>query len=271
MLPKYLWSKRIAVWDLETDFIPTSIIYMNGVSIIEIDDTGVPTITPSRVFTYKWTHYSTGSLYESIKLVNTCDYHCGHNLVSFDMDQIRRHLNTAITAIPLDTMIIAKLMFSSDELYAIDRQLGLDAPAKPFSLDSFGKRLGDHKIEFHEFDEMTEEMAIYCNQDVDLTVRLLLHLLAQDNLPNWDVIALEHKVAGIIQEQQNYGFYFDIDKGRALNTVLLTEKHQIASELATMFAPKFLKDGKEKKYKGTTKTRKFLPNPHYQPLLGTKL
>lgn len=271
MVPKYLWGKRIAVWDLETDFIPTTLIYMNGVSIITIDDSGDVSIIPSRVFTYKWTTYSTGSLYESIQLVNTCDYHCGHNIVSFDMDQIKRHLNVSITAIPLDTLILSKLMFSSDELYAIDRQLALDAPAKPYSLDSFGKRLGDHKIEFKEFDEMTEEMAIYCDQDVNLTGRLLLHLLDQPNFPNWEVIELEHKVAGIIQEQTNYGFYFDVDKARALNTSLLTEKHEIATELSTMFSPKFLKDGQEKKYKGTTKSRKFLPDEHYQPLLGTKL
>jgi len=272
-IPKWLHGKSIAVFDLETDFIPTTIIFMNGVSFIHISDTGEVTTTPSKIYTYKWTPYSNGSLLESVELLHTCDYVCGHNLCGFDLPQLKMHLNIDIDFKVLDTLILSKIMYSKDELYSIDASLKLLDTidwARPYALDAFGKRLGDLKLEFKEFNEMTEEMAIYCNQDVDLTSRLLLFLLAKDNFPLESVVTIEHQAAAIIAEQTHYGFHIDIEAAKALNTKLLTEKHQLATKLSTIFAPKWLPDGPVKEYKKPSKVRKYLPNNNYKPLLGTK-
>ena len=118
---------------------------------------------------------------------------------------------------------------------------------------------------------MTEEMAIYCNQDVNLTSKLLLHLLSQENFPLEKVVTIEHQAAAIIAEQERYGFYIDIEKARALNTALLTEKLNLSTELLEIFHPKWLKDGPVKEYKKLSTVKKYLPNNHYKPLLGTKL
>jgi len=273
MIPKWLWNKRICVFDLETDFIPTSLIYMNGVAFIDIDNKGNSTITPSQIYTYIWTTYTKGSLLESVSIMQNCDYIVGHNLVGFDIPQIKKHLGVSLDIPVLDTLIISKVMISKDELYTIDAQLGLlDTidESRPYALDAFGKRLGNNKLVFKEFDEMTEEMAIYCNQDVNLTCDLLLHLMNQENFPLQQVITIEHQAAAIIAEQTANGFYFNIDKGKELNTALLTEKASIARELSTVFKPKFLKKGQPQTYKKLSKVRKYLPNNNYIPLLGTK-
>jgi len=271
-IPKWLWNKTIAVFDLETDRIPTTEIYMNGVAIVTISDTGIPTITPSKVFTQYWAPYSKGSLLQSIELMNTCDYICGHNIQAFDSPEIRKHLSIDLQVIPLDTLIISKIIFSKDELFAIDASLGIDKDLwGGYSLKAFGQRLGDFKIDFHDFSGMTKEMSIYCNQDVDLTAQLLLFLLNKVNFPLEAVIEIEHKAAAIIAEQETFGFYIDIEKTRALNTKLLTEKLDLSNKLTDIFAPKWLKDGPEKSYKKLSKVRKYLPNTKYIPLIGTKL
>ena len=270
MIPQWLHGKRIAVFDLETDRIPTTVIYMIGISIIDIDINGAYTIEKSTVYTYQWNTYAAGPLYEGVAKILSCDFVAGHNSVGFDTPEILKHLSVAIKLPHLDTMILAKLVFTKDDLIAIDASLRLDkALWGSYSLKAFGQRMGDAKIEFHEFDEMTKEMAIYCSQDVDLTAQLLLFLLEKPELPIYSVIELEHKAARIIAEQTEHGFYFDIEKAKALNTRLLAEKAQIARELETVFKPKWLRDGQPKIYKKETTTRIFLPNNKYIPLLGT--
>ena len=270
MIPTWLHNKTIAVFDLETDPIPTTEIYMNGVSLVTIDSNGIATVTPSKVFTKIWTPYSNGSLLQSITILNSCDYICGHNIVAFDIPEIKKHLAINLKAIPLDTMTIAKLIFSKDELVSIDAQLRIDKDLwGSYALKAFGQRLGDFKIDFHDFSHMNQEMASYCNQDVDLTAKLLLFLLDKDNFPPHNVITLEHKAAAIIADQTTYGFYLNIEKARKLNTDLLTEKLEIATELTKTFKPKWLKDGPVKTYKKQSVVRKYLPNDNYIPLLGT--
>ena len=270
MIPKWLHGKTIAVYDLETDRIPTTLIYMAGIGIITISDTGIATTTPSKIYTHKWTPYSNGSLHEGLTLINSCDYHAGFNSVGFDDPEVSKHLGVTLTTPHLDAMIIAKIIFSKDDLYSIDPKLGIDKDLwGGYSLKAFGQRLGDFKIDFSDFTDMTEEMAIYCNQDVNLTSQLLLFLLEKPECPLERVLLIEHQAAAVIAEQTKFGFYIDIEKARALNTKLLTEKLSLATDLADIFSPKWLRDGPVKTYKKLSTTRKYLPDTTYIPLLGT--
>lgn len=271
MIPEWLHNKRIGVFDLETDRIPTTEIFCNSIAFIDIDSNGEAKVTSSKVYTQYWTPYSNGSLMESITLLNECDYICGHNIINFDCKEVNKHLGIKLKAKPLDTLILSKIIFSKDDLYVVDPQLGIDKDLYgSYSLKAFGQRLGDFKIEFHEFNSLTEEMAIYCNQDVDLTAKLLLFLLEKENFPIEKVVTIEHKAAAIIAEQEDNGFYIDIEMTRKLNTKLLQEKGELARELSSIFSPKFLKDGPVKTYNKLSKVKKYLPNNNYIPLLGTK-
>ena len=260
-------SSTIAVYDIETPFITSegsdalTQIYCIAVTVI---DNGV--IQPSKLFTETWQSYSDGSLMEGIELINSCKYTGAHNGMSFDAPVISNVLSTDITPIPLDTLIISKLLYSSDELIGMDAKL--DIPKNlwgSYSLKAFGYRLGNYKIQFEEFDEgLTEQMGIYCKQDADLTADLLLHLFSGEYFPNDEVITLEHKAASIIAKQESYGFYFDIDKARILNSELLAEKLAISQKLVPLFRPKLLPDGRVATYKKPMKSRRFLPNTNYK-------
>lgn len=271
MTPKWLHGKTIAVWDLECDLIPSTEVYCNSISIIKINEWGAPTIVaPAKVYTQYWTPYTNGSLMQSISIINQCDYYCGHNIIGYDVPMVRKLLGTDITSIPLDTLILAKIMFSTDDLMGMDPQLRVDKNLwGRYSLKAFGQRMGDHKLDFNDFSKLTKEMTIYCDQDVDLTVRFLIFLLAKENFPIEAVVKIEHEVAAIIEEQENFGFYIDIEMTRALNTKLLEEKGNLKRDLSSIFLPKFLKDGPAKSYKKLSKVKKYLPNLKYKPLLGT--
>lgn len=266
MIPKWLHNSTIAVYDIETDRIPTTLMYMIGVSIIAIDDNGNTTTSPSKLYTMHWTKYSDGSFQEALNVINSCTYQCGHNIEGFDKPQIGKYLGSIPVPTSLDTLILAKIIYSKDELYSIDAKLDLLEVidwSKPYALDAFGKRLGHHKLDFHEFDEMTEEMAIYCKKDVDLTAELILFLFKSENFPLQQVVDIEHQTAAIITEQAAMGFYLDIDMADDLNTKMLQEKMQIHQSLLTEFKPKFLKKGKVISKLNPIKSKRYEPSISY--------
>lgn len=271
MIPDWLLGTKIGCFDLETDFIPTTMIFCNSIVILEISTEGTITISPPRGYTYKWTTYAQGSLLESVEVLNSCDFISAYNLNGFDLHEIPKHLGVGLTARQLDTMILSKLVYSKDELMSMDPALGLPSSLwGRYSLKAFALRLGgDEKIEYEDFTHLNKEMFEYCNRDTEVAAELLKHLLLNCDFPLEQVIEVEHRAANIVYEQGVMGFYLDITKARALNTSLLTEKLELATELATIFSPKFLKDGKVKSYKKLSTVKKYLHNTSYIPLLGT--
>lgn len=272
MAPQWLWNKTIAVFDLETDYIPTTTIFCNSIVIVTIDHKGNVTKSSPKAFTCKWVNYTNGPLLESVTIINSCDYCVAHNLIGFDINEIPKHLGVTITAKPLDTLILAKIIYSKDELFAIDASLKIDKHLHGrYSLEAFAQRLGQgNKIEYNDFSHLNKEMVTYCDKDTDLAADLLILLLSRDNFPLEAVVEIEHQAAQIIYEQTVFGFYIDIEKTRALNTKLLTEKLELATKLSAIFSPKFLRDGQIKSYKKLSKVKKYLPNTKYIPLIGTK-
>jgi hypothetical protein len=263
MLPKWLQNKTIAVWDIEADRIPSTEIYCISVSILYNGEV----IERAKVFTQYWTPYSNGSLMQAVSMINACDFQSGHNTIGYDIPMIQLLLRGEITPPSLDTLLLSKIVFSKDDLFAMDAELGVDKDLwGGYSAKAFGQRMGDFKIDFDDFSKLTEEMTVYCNQDTDLTARLLTFLMDKPNFPIEEVVKIESEAATVIAEQTSFGFYLDIGMAKVLNTRLLKEKGEIARELADIFSPKFLKDGPEKHYTKPSKIRKYLPDERYIPV-----
>ncbi len=146
-IPSWLWGTTCAVYDIETDEIKngtTTKIFCIGVGILSISNEGIPSYSPSIAFTNEWVSYSTGSLQEALVLINSCNYSCGHGIMAFDQVAILKHLGSPVTAIPLDTIILSKIIISKDELFTIDALLKIDKNLwGKYSLKAFGQRLGD--------------------------------------------------------------------------------------------------------------------------------
>ena len=241
---------KIAIWDIEADLIPSTVIYCIAVKIIENDiDLG------TKIFTQYPLGNSDGTLQDGLDLINNCNLQVGHNTLGYDMPTIERLLGK-VTAKSYDTLLVSKLVWSKDELIEEDKELELPTNIYgKYSLKAFGYRLGLHKIQFDNFSELTETMMEYCIGDVKVTYELF-KLLRRANIKQ-NVLDLEHKVQEIIVEQTINGFYFDINKARELYLKMSIERQEVYDRLLKQFKPRFLPDGKVKEFKRVRKSNKY--------------
>lgn len=253
-----LKNSRVAVFDLESTLIPASgILGIKKIFCINVKVNN----EPIKRFTYLYHPTSDGNLLGALKLLNSCDYIVGHNIIGFDIPVIE-NLVGKLTVFPIDTLLISKIMYAKDQLYAIDYGIP-DFPKKimgNYSLKAFGYRFGSNKIFFEQFDKLTDDMLTYCDQDVELSYKILEHVLGSDSFPNDQVIELENKVAKIIKDQQLSGFYFDLPKARELSTKMKFEQSSIERRLQKRFRPMFLPEGPVKQTNKIITRRKYIPD-----------
>jgi len=176
-----------------------------------------------------------------IPLINKADRLIGHNLIGFDAPILNKIWKTRIGLSKVrDTLIMSRLLNPSIE--------------GGHSLDAWGKRLGNRKVEYTRiwhwlmgvpydkvstapYDAPHDSLnRFYCKQDVAVTVDLYKYLTAQ--LEDWgESVQLEHEVAAIITKQERHGFRFDEDKGKVLLAQLSGEVADIEGELQAVFPP----------------------------------
>lgn len=195
--------------DIETD-LSHSIIWCAGVSI----DGGEP--------------YVTTKASDVQGLVDMADKVVGHNIIGFDAPVLERVWGVKIKPKQLeDTLVLSRLWNPSIE--------------DGHSLAAWGKRLGDCKGDFKDFDGgLTQEMQEYCVQDVKLLVKLHKHLEKQLDSEGFSTYCreLERNVAYIIEEQVCRGVCFDSEAGQALLLKCTTRMQEIEDVFQNIFPPR---------------------------------
>ena len=163
-----------------------------------------------------------------------------HNGVGFDAPVLNRLARTNIRLPQIeDTLIMSQLCNP-------ERMNG-------HSLDSWGKRLGYNKIEFHDFSKFTNEMLTYCKRDVELTHKVYNHLkLEGKNFSDYS-LRLEHDIRSIVSKQEKNGFYLDQQKAMELRARLEDQAEDIEKNVHKTFPP--LKREEEFVPKVNNKTR----------------
>ena len=166
-----------------------------------------------------------------------------HNGVGFDAPVLNRLARTNIRLPQIeDTLIMS-------QLYNPERMNG-------HSLDSWGKRLGYNKIEFHDFSKFTNEMLTYCKRDVELTHKVYNHLkLEGKNFSDYS-LRLEHDIRSIVSKQEKNGFYLDQQKAMELRAKLEDQAEDIEKNVHKTFPP--LKREEEFVPKVNNKTRGYV-------------
>jgi len=162
-------------------------------------------------------------------LVKAYDQIIGHNLIGFDAPVLRRVWNIGIPkSKAVDTLILSRLLNPQLE--------------GGHSLRVWGNRLSNEKIHFafEDFDGgLTEEMRLYCIQDVKVTRDLYKHLM--QGFKTWrdasQSILLEHDIAVICRNQETNGFKLDLPKAMSLRAELADQMDVIETELQSQFEP----------------------------------
>ena len=161
----------------------------------------------------------------------------GHNIIGFDAPILNKVWGVVIP----DNSLVDTLVMS--RLYKPDIEVVLPKEGKAptlHSLEAWGYRLGSYKIGFTDFDSgWSEEMATYCEQDVQLLEKLYNFLTITMTKEGFSTqsIQLEHEVAIICRGMENNGFMLDMEKAMVLNATLSGRMSDIEEEMQKVFPP----------------------------------
>lgn len=188
---------------------------------------------------------------KSLDHLGTFDVLVGQNIIGYDFPMLAKLFDWH----PRPGVIILDTLWMS-RMYHPDIEGG-------HSLGAWGKRLGNEKKEYYPitdpqqplYDEAadpasnpkadkgwddavyTENMGLYCMQDVDVNVDLfhkLLELLANYSFRS---IICEMQTAKIIQRQMQHGFVFNYKEAEMLHAELMERKNELEDEVHETFEP----------------------------------
>jgi DNA polymerase-1 len=197
-------------------------------------DIEADSLDPAVIWVMCWLHVQTGEKGEcrSIEEIRSFfertkgAYYVGHNILKFDAPVLVRLADVVLGVHNcIDTLVLSTLYSPS--------------LAEGHSLGAWGEKLGYPKIEFNEWDRLSEEMVVYCHQDVLITAKLFVRLIKTLDRIGFSErsIAIQHKFTVIIDRQQRNGFKFDGVRARELYLELRHIEKQIEEKVHEVFPP----------------------------------
>ena len=252
------------IFDIETDGLLDTVSKIYCLSIYDTDDDSLVAYPPDKCE-------------EGVRRLLDCIHEggkiCGHNIINYDIPALSIlypwfKLTHAEQTQVVDTLVVARLIYSNIEIYDIGKMKNGTLPSKLYKshkLEAWGYRLGVHKGEYGKQEEAwnsyNEDMLEYNKQDVVVTVALYKKL-AKANYSE-RAIELEHKVAWLMAKQERNGFPFDVEGAEKLE-MELRARSAVLDELLRqavppipdkVFIPK--RDNKTKGYKAGVPIQRF--------------
>ena len=213
------------IFDLESDGLYDAVSKIHCLVIYDIQS--------GRTFSY-----GPDAIGNAIAHLDSADVLIGHNILFYAIPVLKKLHGTDFKARVIDTLICTRLIWPKETLYDLDDEQYQEVPPKlkgSASLKAWGYRLADHKIEFQDFTEYSQEMLDYCIQDVRVTEKLWNHIINQ-KYPE-STLVLEHDFAQKINKQIRTGIPFDVDRCLDLVDDLRAKKQKLEHELKTLFPP----------------------------------
>jgi len=218
-------NDKYLVFDLESDGLYNKVTKIHCIVIHDI--------TANQTFSY-----GPDRIADALAHLATGDVLIGHNVIFYDCPVLQKLHSFACKARIIDTLICTRLIWPKEKLYELDvEQYPQVSPNQrgAASLKAWGLRLADHKINFKDFSEYSEEMLEYCKQDVAVTTKLWSHISKQ-NYPE-PALKLEHDFALAINKQIRAGVPFDVDACLDLVDGLRTKQNELEAQLKEIFPP----------------------------------
>jgi len=205
-----------------------------------------------------WAHNGLKFDYPVFMLFGLLDYYVGY------LDEDDRLYGRKIKKIG-DTLVESRLLYP-------DRYLG-------HSLEAWGNRLGEHKMDFRqmcidkgyiqkcdpqgaEFQQYTPEMLEYCHGDTYVGSKVLLALEKEKGSWNWDqAIKMENKLADKAIRRETLGFWFDKDLAIKCLADLDNKMQALRDIVEPLLPPKPMNIGELKEY--TPPARQMSKNGQY--------
>lgn len=136
------------------------------------------------------------------------------------------------------------------DLYVLSQFLDPDRPRH--SLASYGEEYSDSKIEFSDFSKYSEDMRVYCKQDVNLTLKVYNALTAKAKslYKDWinSAFKLTQKDYYLYSAQAYSGVKFDKQAAIKLAEEIESEMQEINDYVLPKLPARKLKEGEKKFY-----------------------
>ena len=153
-------------------------------------------------------------------------YWVTHNGIEFDIPTINRllQLNVPVTHI-IDTFVLSMLYMPTLE--------------GGHSLEAWAKRVGMEKFDFKDWSKYSEEMEVYCLQDVRITAEVFLRLSRRMRDIGFTEVgcSIEHRAWAIIRQQRRNGFAFDVKRAGELFSEIRNEQERLKEKIYERFPP----------------------------------
>jgi DNA polymerase I-like protein with 3'-5' exonuclease and polymerase domains len=217
-------NERWLIFDIETDNLYDKVTLTHCIVIHDI--------TSQQTFTY-----GPDRIAAALDHLATADVLIGHNVIFYDLPVlVKLYPEFKHNARVIDTLICTRLIWPKELLYDLDIEQYPQVPKNlrgSASLKAWGWRLADHKIDFKDFKEYSQEMLDYCVQDVQVTKKLWEHTVKQNYQPT--ALKLEHDFALAINKQIRAGIPFDVDAAIDLVDDLRAKETELVQHLKEIF------------------------------------
>jgi DNA polymerase I-like protein with 3'-5' exonuclease and polymerase domains len=217
-------NERWLIFDIETDNLYDKVTLTHCIVIHDI--------TSQQTFTY-----GPDRIAAALDHLATADVLIGHNVIFYDLPVlVKLYPEFKHNARVIDTLICTRLIWPKELLYDLDIEQYPQVPPNlrgSASLKAWGWRLADHKIDFKDFKEYSQEMLDYCIQDVQVTKKLWEHTVKQNY--QQAALKLEHDFALAINKQIRAGIPFDVDAAIDLVDDLRAKETELVQHLKEIF------------------------------------
>jgi hypothetical protein len=148
----------------------------------------------------------------------------GHNIIGYDIPVLEQLLNVDFSKCKVtDTLVMSRLAQPSRE--------------GGHSLENWGQLLNQPKGEHSDWDNFSQDMVEYCEQDVRVNELVYQRLLRDLDGFGAESLMLEGQVQGIISKQIKNGWLLDQEKAFGLLAKLKERKFDLEDEVHEKFKP----------------------------------
>lgn len=219
---------------------------------------------------------ATGSIEDGIKKLEEADKLIGHNIISFDLQAIRKvYPKFKPTGEIVDTLPMARTIWSDIKntdftLFRKGKISGHNIGRH--SLESYGERLGELKGDFGkttDWADFTPEMLAYCKQDVRVNAKLYHKMKIKE--VNEAVLRMEQDIHTICLDQERFGFPFNERKAEVLLAKLLARKAELYESIYKQLGPQWIVGIKDVISKRTVRYKDVLRGNEFNGSAYTKV
>lgn len=202
---------------------------------VYVIDIETDSLAPTRIWCLCWENVKTGETGDCIGHDQIRDFfertkgcvYVGHNILKFDGPVCNRLVEAGLGVSHMVDTLVLSTLYSPSIWHG-------------HSLEAWGDQLGNPKGDFNDWSHFSEEMLIYCRQDVKITTQLFKRLIKTLSRIGFSErsVWIQHRLTVILERQKQNGFRFDGPRAVSLYQDLRRREEELGDVIRQRFPAK---------------------------------